>query len=153
MNTNITRTPVNALDVANCLIEIANQVDENDLTNLKLQKILFFLQAEHLKAKQSPLFNEEIQAWKWGPVVPIVYHTFKTSGNFPITPVEITDLEYKKNLDEEMMSFIEKIWQKYGIFSAHKLVEMTHDPKSAWSKTYREDMNAVISLDDIVASI
>ena len=51
----------------------------NDLTNLKLQKILYFAQAEHLKKYNQKLFNQDIEAWQYGPVV-----REKIAGRLPL---------------------------------------------------------------------
>ena len=58
-----------AREVSSYLIEKSSQVNENDLTNLKLQKILFYAQAEHLRETGEPLLGEDFEAWKYGPLV------------------------------------------------------------------------------------
>lgn len=51
------------------------------ISNLKLQKILYFVQAEFLVELHAPCFSEEIEAWDFGPVVPEVYHEYKHFGS------------------------------------------------------------------------
>lgn len=51
------------------------------ISNLKLQKILYFVQAEFLVATGMPCFMEEIEAWDFGPVVPQVYRQYKIFGS------------------------------------------------------------------------
>ena len=60
-----------ALDVANYFI--ANYGGGTEMTNLKLNKLVYFAQAVSLKQYGVPLFSDEIQAWSYGPVEPEVY--------------------------------------------------------------------------------
>lgn len=51
------------------------------ISNLKLQKVLYFLQAQYLVSTGNKLFEDEIEAWDFGPVVPSVYHEYKIFGS------------------------------------------------------------------------
>ena len=64
-----------ALDVARYIINYSNKKDYH-ISNLKLQKLLYFTQAYYLAFTDShkPCFPERIEAWNFGPVVPEVYH-------------------------------------------------------------------------------
>ena len=67
-----------ALDIANKLLAKATDVCGGDLmSNMKLQKMLYYEQGYHLAAFGTPLFDEDIEAWMYGPVVPCVYEHFK----------------------------------------------------------------------------
>ena len=68
-----------ALDIANYVINKEGQMGHS-VSNLKLQKILYFIQAEFLVVKGIPCFEEEIIAWGFGPVVLEVYHEYKVYG-------------------------------------------------------------------------
>lgn len=144
---------VSAKQVASYFIEKASQLNENnDLTNLKLQKMLYFAQVEHLKKYGEPLFDDAIEAWKYGPVIPAVYEWLKGCGAYQITKFDIetsTDA-----LDEEITSFLETIWDKYNAYSASGLVNKTHEANSAWAKTYNggKGNRAIIPITDLAAS-
>ena len=73
----------NVLDVARYIIWYCKKKGYS-ISNLKLQKILYFVQAEFLVSVGSPCFAEEIEAWDFGPVVPEVYHEFKIFGSADI---------------------------------------------------------------------
>ena len=125
-----------AQEVANCFIEFASEVDENDLTNLKLQKLLYFAQGTFLAEKGQPLFNEPIEAWELGPVVRSVYNNFKSCGSFPITAF---DEHVKKSiLSQEKKEFLSKVWKRWGKYSASYLVSKTHESGSPWKKIFTE---------------
>lgn len=144
---------VTAKQVASYFIEKASQLNENnDLTNLKLQKMLYFAQVEHLKKYGEPLFDDPIEAWKYGPVIPAIYEWLKDCGAYQITRFDIeTDTN---GVDGEMASFLEEIWERYSIYSASGLVKKTHEPGSAWAKTYNggKGNRTIIPVTDLVAS-
>lgn len=133
---------MNAIDIANYFVVLASNVDENDLTNLKLQKLLYFAQGRALAKTKNPLFDEEIEAWALGPVVKSVYDTFKGCGNFPIT---VFDTPAKpRNITAENQVFLNKIWEELGKFSAAYLVNETHKANTPWKKYYsKESINII----------
>lgn len=132
-----------AEDVANCLISIADlqslgwdpenqeQIKEG-VSNLKLQKLLFFAQAAHLALFKTPLFQEEIEAWSLGPVIPTIYQKYKGYARTPITEFETTEA----CKDPELMSFLQNIWNLFGKYSSSQLVNLSHADGAPWSQMY-----------------
>lgn len=110
---------------------------EDNITNLKLQKLLYYAQGISLKYTGKPLFDENIEAWQYGPVVPVVYHEYKQYGGMGINK-NIT----MPNFDENTESILKDVYEDYGQYSAWKLRDMTHE-ESPWKETPR---NFVISL-------
>ena len=103
-----------------------NRVDRDsgdDITHLKLQKLLYYAQAWHLANFEAPLFNEEIKAWTHGPVVPSVWHLYKDRGWLPL------EAEASPQIDKDTTAFLEKVFSAYGGFTAKKLEQMTHAEK------------------------
>ena len=74
----------NVHDVAQFFIGLANEQANNEqgdmMTNLRLQKLLYFAQGWHLARYGKPLFDDDIEAWQYGPVVPSVYNAYKQYG-------------------------------------------------------------------------
>ena len=79
------------------VLSIANKIlaygaaanDEGELfSNMKLQKLLYYVQGFHIAVFNRPLFNEDIEAWMYGPVVPAVYEYYQENGNKGIMPNE-----------------------------------------------------------------
>jgi len=140
---------IKALDIAKYLIELAAKIDENDLTNLKLQKLLYFAQGKYLANKNTPLFGDQIEAWDFGPVVKNVYDTFKTCGAFPITTFDVKfDAQ---ELPSDVKTFLDQIWEDYGKYSANYLVSLTHKSNTPWYKSYNSNGDKVISTDSMLA--
>lgn len=124
------------IDVADWFVSRANiEREENfgeGISNMKLQKILYFAQAAHLSLEGSALFSEEIYAWQYGPVVDEVYHAYKGAQR---TPIKTTKSDNHKSLSADITAFLEEIWQLFGKYSAAKLVEMTH-AHVPWKSVY-----------------
>ncbi len=78
-------TTFRARDIARWFIAWAENVDA-EVSNLKLQKLLYYAQGHRLGATGEPLFSDPIQAWAHGPVVAEVYHAYKDYGKNPIDP-------------------------------------------------------------------
>lgn len=129
---------LNALDVANWFVSKANSqiVDElpEGISNMKLQKILYFAQAAHIVIHNKPLFKEEIEAWQYGPVVDVVYQEFKSFKNAPIK--KVASNSYEETIDDNTALFLNSTWDIFGKYSAAKLVQMTHDHRP-WKEAYR----------------
>lgn len=133
MTTNHTYT---ANNVAKYLIYLASQAFVGDnkeregITNLKLQKMLYFSQAYYLAKFNKPLFKDSIEAWEYGPVVPSIYKQFKSKGSNPI----ILEKD-ESSLSEEDKVNIRKIWEVFGGYSAGRLVEISH-AHTPWKEAY-----------------
>jgi uncharacterized phage-associated protein len=144
-----------ALSVASYFIELAGESDENDLTNLKLQKLLYFAQGEYLARFGNTLFRDDIEAWKFGPVIRAVYSKYKTCGAFPITVFDYSPPSRSADqLPEPVKTFLKKrVWENYGKYSASYLISRTHKLGGPWREAYREDSNAVISLEALRTAV
>ncbi|WP_309232563.1 Panacea domain-containing protein [Cylindrospermum sp. FACHB-282] len=106
--------------------------DAGDLiSNLKLQKLLYYAQGFHLALYDKPLFSEPIEAWRYGPVVPEVYHEYKNCGSDAIPIPE--DIDFSK-FNEQTVELLNEVYNVYGQFSAWKLRNMTHN-EDPWKDT------------------
>ena len=108
---------------------------EAAVSNMKLQKLLYYAQGHHLGMGKGPLFRDRIEAWDHGPVVPSVYHTFK---NFESRPLELSpeDPFDWSDVDEETTQLLLDVWDTYGGIAAWKLRNMTHG-EAPWENAYR----------------
>lgn len=121
----------NVNDVALFFIALAQDSGEQ-LTHMKLQKLVYYSQAWYLGMYGESLFNSSIEAWQHGPVCPELYHKFKSFGSNPIElPFSCPDVAgcisvVKPNLSDEVYSFLEQIADDYMDLSAFALRNMTH---------------------------
>ncbi len=136
--------------VANEFLEIAKK-DNKDLTNLKLVKLMYIAQGLSLAFFDKPIFDSNIEAWKYGPVVPEIYHEFKFFKANPITTKSVdldginwTNYQEPKLDDTNSKKVVQLVWNWYKDISAERLVELTHSKGTPWSLTYIDGLNNVI---------
>jgi uncharacterized phage-associated protein len=137
-----------ALTIAKWFIAWA-EAEEEELSNLKLQKLLYYAQGHHLARYGKPLFPDQMQAWSHGPVVPAVYRAYKS---FCASPIELEDDDdfTWDDVDPETARFLGEVWNTYGGYSAGRLRNMTHD-EPPWRDNWRgdDDRGAVIPAADM----
>ncbi len=105
--------------IAACLINLSHE-KANPVSNLKLQKLLYYSQAWNLALFKQPLFNEEIEGWVHGPVVPEVFRTYR-DNKWALIP-RIVDVV----VPGDVRSHLEEVWRVYGGLNAYDLERLTH---------------------------
>ena len=150
-----------ALDVARYVVNYAN-AHGMIVSNLKLQKILYFIQLKFLLNNPArPCFDEDIEAWTFGPVVPVVYREFKRYGSLGIPEVKkyfdqskgLWNMEIKNYStkltpdDQEVVNEVVNLCDKY---SASDLVTITHKQSPLIEAYKKRKRNAVISIESMV---
>lgn len=152
--------PYNVLDVSRYVINYSNE-KEYGISNLKLQKILYFIQAYFLTSQSNACFQERIEAWDFGPVVPEAYREYKQFGstNIPamLSFINFDDediwLSERKVYDNTIISgndktLINNVVDKFSDYSATDLVTLTHK-QAPWKDAYVPYMNNEITLEAI----
>ena len=137
-----------ALDIAKKLICLAQNDEPNGgelLTNLKLQKLLYYQQGFHLAFFGTPLFEESVESWMYGPVVPSVYDEYSKYGSasLPVTTQAITLTD-----DEERL--FNEVFDAYREFSAIGLMNKTHSERP-WIEAVPHDRGTVITQESMKA--
>lgn len=111
-----------------------NDVSAGDLiSNLKLQKLCYFAQAISLAENDAALFQEEIEAWAHGPVVPVLYKRFRKYGWQGIDPTDRR--RHAEALNGKNLPIIEQVWGVLSPMSAKMLERLTHDHEP-WREAY-----------------
>ena len=129
-----------ALDVAKYVIERCNKMGY-PISNLKLQKILYFIQAEFLVAFDEQCFQEDIEAWNFGPVVPEVYREYKIYGSASIPYLKEYDGVF---INEEHKAVMDEVIDLCAQYTASTLVSITHNQKP-WKDSFQRGRNCIIS--------
>ena len=96
---------------------------EAEMTNMKVQKLLYYSQSLHLALYDEPFFDEEIQAWRYSPVCPPAYRFY---GEFESKQLPIPSQEFLLQIPHEKKQLLEEIWGYFGSYHAHRLSDMTH---------------------------
>lgn len=126
-----------AKEVAEVFLRLSKPELGDAITNLKLQKLVYYAQGFHLALNNGvPLFEEPIYAWEHGPVVPPLYHDYKEFGANPLPVPEAINAEA---FSKEQIELIDEINDVYGQFSAWKLRDLTHSEKP-WIETPKDEV-------------
>ena len=118
------------------------------LTQMKLQKMVYFAQGVHLALYKEPLVQDTFQAWKYGPVIPDIYNIYKYYGSSPINDTEWVSLaKYEdaslSKLTEDAKESVDYTWSLLKDTNAIKLSNWTHESGSPWKTSYVEGVNEV----------
>ena len=127
-----------AMETASYFLSLAEK-NNGHLTNLKLQKLLYYAQAWHIALYKKPLFKDKIEAWTFGPVIKEVYKAYKEHCHSHIC----LECAKPKSLPKKSEAFLLKIYENFMPFTAKELTHMTHS-EEPWLKTYRKDKVEVI---------
>jgi len=115
-----------AKDIANYFLYKAQEATEEEqelISNLKLQKLVYYAQGLYMAVYGKPLFSDKIEAWTYGPVVPELYHYYKENNSNGIRADKNFDpLIINKNIKK----FLDEIYECFGQFSASRLMNLTH---------------------------
>lgn len=120
-----------AMDVARYILTKCNK-EGQPISNLQLQKMLYYIQYEFLRETGEPLFEDDFEAWKFGPVVPTVYYEYSHMGAFRIG-ADYKD--YDKILSNLLPNNIQRlngIIEEKRDINAWQLVDSTHKKGKAW---------------------
>lgn len=132
-----------AKDVAQYLLKLDEQHGGEGISNLKLQKLAYYSQVFFGAIYDKPLFNERVEAWTHGPVIPDLYHEYKCHGSNLIPSSGIPN---ETSLSKEEAELVSEVYDVFGQFSAWKLRNMTHE-ESPWKDN--EDRAGEISFDEM----
>lgn len=146
----------NALAVANYLIELARR-DNIELHLLGLVKRVYIAHGFSLALYYRSLLDDrfdKVEAWRYGPVIPSVYHSFKQFRNAPITDfAQNLRWDERRNKEEwytpmvadaQDKAVIEAVWKRYENMKDSKIVDLLHMKGTPWSLCYEEGKNKPI---------
>jgi uncharacterized phage-associated protein len=150
----------NAVAVANYFVRKSLE-SGIPVTPMKLVKLVYVAHGWYLGLTGEPLIAEGVQAWKYGPVVPSVYTSFKEYGGNPVSePAGALSsngqMVYYAINSSELASFLDKIWDEYKDYSAVELSALTHQEETPWFETWHnkggKDTRAVLIANDAIQS-
>ena len=121
---------MNAHEIARYFVSLVDEEAGDSITNLKLQKLLYYAQGVNLALNDACLFGDPIEAWTHGPVVPSVYRRYRQHRGEAI-PVEQVNLDL---YTEDLRELLDEVNTVFGQFTASKLRAMTHN-EPPWKET------------------
>lgn len=143
MTTVMPRRTHNAIDISKYIICVA-QSNGDTITNLKLQKLLYYAQAWFLvNNDNTKLFDDDIVAWQYGPVVVSVYEEFKSFGRAPIDIACDLDRDFS-DLCNKVKEYLNEFCETFLSYSATELVAITHQ-EEPWLEAIAKGYGTVIN--------
>lgn len=140
--------PLSASLIAKWFVARTSDDAERDLSNLKLQKLLFLAQSRYIHEHGFPLIKEDFEAWDHGPAVGVVYREYSIFRGSPVL-VELADDGPWTRLPASAVAVLDQTWDEFGGYSAVKLRDITHK-LGPWSSTYRPNVKHLVIPDDAI---
>lgn len=148
----MSRPPYDPRAVANLLLDLAAREEGGPLpiSNLALQKLLYFAHGHFLIRTGTPLVQGAFEAWTYGPVHPAVYQAFKCEADRPIqiraearnvmtgatTSIALPD-------DADVRRQLREVLHAYGHLSPGRLVDIAHAPRGPWASVVNKAKTSV----------
>lgn len=145
-----------SIAIANYFIDRSKE-DGKGIDLLKLVKLVYIAHGYILALLGESYLNkkyDKVEAWKYGPVIPTVYHTFKHNANGTITENGIVCVNFDKNefvepaVEEEPKKVLDFVWKRYGRMDSSTLVTLLHKDGTPWKYHYKANMNVEIPDED-----
>ena len=114
------------------------------ISNMKLQKLLYYAQGVALAILGEPLFNDDFEKWTYGPVLPAVYNKYNDFGSEAIPRPEGANLH---DYTDDERKLLDEVYYTFGQYSAWALSEMSHATKP-WQDA---ELGKIISKDSMKA--
>ncbi|MGI0492335.1 Panacea domain-containing protein [Alkalinema pantanalense CENA528] len=95
----------------------------SQMTNMKVQKLLYYAQSIHLALYGELLFADEIQAWRHGPVCPPAYQFYR---EFEDKQLPIPNLVAMVKINPATRQVLDEVWEYFGGYHAYRLSDMSH---------------------------
>lgn len=127
-----------SLAISNYFIDKSISEARNDLTPMKLIKLVYIAHGWHLALNNQVLIDENAEAWRYGPVIPTIYYEFKNFKNNNIT-IKSTD---NATIEDSTKEFLDKIWDVYKKYTGTQLSAKTHQIGTPWSITWNSVKDA-----------
>ena len=131
----------NSLAIANHFIDLGDQ----KLTLMQLLKLSYIAHGFNMAILNKELSKELVQAWKFGPVFPSMYHGFKSQGSGPIKnyaetlSLNETLIPIRSEFNSNETKVMQIVYDAYGSLNGLELSALTHETGTPWYKTWHEE--------------
>lgn len=139
--------PYDSREVANCLIGIANK-HQQSMSIMRLLKLAYMSHGWTLAMYDEPLVNDFVQAWRYGPVIPTIYYSFRPYGVYSLQSIPIVK---EQTIQEDDQEFMESIFKLYENLSDAQLSQLTHIRGGPWHQTYMPGELGIIIPNELIS--
>ena len=137
---------MSVLTVADDILKTAKRKGQS-FTPMQLVKLVYISYGWHWAMHNTKLFNDRIEAWKYGPVIPNLYRATKRFGRDKI-PTNLVSNSPISN--EDMKGFYESIVNNYGKYSGIALSNLTHRQGTPWQKVFQSNLLGIEIPDHLI---
>lgn len=125
----------NVLDICKFIIQYENS-EGRQVSNLRLQKLIYFVQAQFIMDFNELCFEEEFEAWKFGPVLPTAYEEYKFYAS---SSISLSKEDEKEVIDIDIAheNSIQKTLNNSKVYTTTNLVDISHKKGGPWCKSYK----------------
>ena len=123
--------PHDGKQVANHIVEVASRAGR-PMDIMTLLKLSYFTHGWCLARHDRPLVTDYVEAWKYGPVIPSVYYSFRRQGIYGLRQLNLI----REDLDDHELQTISDVYESYGNLSAVKMSRLTHKRGGPWHQIY-----------------
>ncbi len=138
-----------SLSVARYMLDRADQ-DGRALPAMKIIKLVYMAHGWMLGLYRRPLINDDVEAWRYGPVIPDLYRAIKQFGGDPIPLNSIHPPKDETDFDSCETSVMDQTMDIYGHHTAIRLSSMTHAAGTPWDMIYNKIGNQFLIPNDLI---
>lgn len=119
--------------VANRFLKLVREKGDS-LTPMQVLKLVYIAHGWMLGLHGRPLIKDDVQAWQYGPVIPVLYSAMRRYGGSPVTTPVRAPTDDRLSAEED--DIIAQVYGSYGQFSGPALSRLTHARGTPWALTY-----------------
>lgn len=137
---------IDARTVSNAFVELAKK-DCGTLTPMQLLKLVYIAHGMSLGFRGVPLIKNDVEAWKYGPVIPDLYNEIK---RYRDKPVGIIATESDDEIQEDDRIIIDFVYKRYKAYNGIQLSHLTHKSGTPWSDVYSDNGRHIKISNDLI---
>lgn len=119
--------------IANRFLELARE-KRDSLTPMQVLKLVYIAHGWMLGLHGKPLIKDDVQAWQYGPVIPVLYNAMRSYGGSPVTAAVRAPANDRLSNEED--DVVQQVYEEYGSFTGPALSRLTHARGTPWALTY-----------------
>lgn len=132
-------SPYSPYAVCREILTRGEKAGRDDISPLKLMKLANICHGYHLALIGKPIFNDAVEAWKYGPVIRSIYEVVSHYKKDRVLPDQFNHI--KEPLDSDSLEIIAGVMEVYGKLTPDRLSAITHKKGSPWYHTQKKWFN------------
>ena len=139
--------PYDSRLIANHLIRLSNKQGQR-MSIMRLLKLAYMAHGWSLAIVEKPLINEYVQAWRYGPVIPSIYYSFRPQGIYDLEPMQFVE---ESEIDDDSNELLPGVYKLYDHASDGVLSGLTKIKGGPWERTYTPNKRNIIVPNNLIS--